>query len=426
MTSRRGGEDGFTISELMVSITLLALALFGVASVFNSSFDMTAASSNRGLAEALASQDTEALRAMPYAQLGYIAPPAGTFENHPYVAVTQGGVSQTTSQTRGSVAFTVTRHIVWMDVPNPLPAATPDAACTDPSICFPQAYKRTTVIVSWSEKSPKSVRQDSNVYPSGRGTYVAGNGAQTGTSNLVFAPTSLVATPPPGGGDGSARIDLAWESPAVADPKGATWVVEWTLDSTFMPGRTNRVTETFPVTATPTAATVYFAVTGLSPAASPATPPYRFRVFSLAGDRVTASTPSNTAARSTTSVSTTPACGLGTVSVSTPGIRRASATGAALATAPYLVVNTNGGCAGTQLRVSFRPAIGASVVTHTLTAEPQTHVYTRSISAAGDVSGSGWDLGQHIFSVAMGPTTSEIVVSKPVLTVCAAGTGPCP
>ena len=67
----RSGEEGFTIVEMMVALSLLAVAMVALSGVFFGGLKAASATSNRTAAVALATRETEAIRAVPYDEIGF-------------------------------------------------------------------------------------------------------------------------------------------------------------------------------------------------------------------------------------------------------------------------------------------------------------------------------------------------------------------
>lgn len=88
------GEEGLTIIELMVALTVFALVMTGVASMLGSTLITTGNNRNRSVAANLAAQEMEIVRATPFTQL-----PVGQV---------------TSTQVVDGVLFTVTRDSEWI------------------------------------------------------------------------------------------------------------------------------------------------------------------------------------------------------------------------------------------------------------------------------------------------------------------------
>src|SRR5690242_18105784 len=173
-TDRASGEGGFTIIEMVVALVILAIVLAPLARVYWSSIRTAGAATHRTDGSSIASREIESMHAVPYAQVGFYADQPGyvsTFEGLTTVSLgstspTSGPLvpqidTQTTGITQGSVDYSVSRYIVWENA-------------DDASTTYASAYKRLTVIVSWSDQAgAHTARQDSLLYPGGLGAYQA-------------------------------------------------------------------------------------------------------------------------------------------------------------------------------------------------------------------------------------------------------------
>src|SRR3954469_6851687 len=167
---RKTSEDGFTIVELVVAIVVLAVVMAPLAQVFWSAMRTAGVASHRTDGSSIASREIEGMRAVPYAQVGFYSDQPGvtsTFEG--YTTVSLGATSPATGLTpqiqpqtpdpsagssfapdpnpanadaivQGNVNFAVQRYVVWFDA-------------QDASSTYVKAYKRLTVLVSWSDQA---------------------------------------------------------------------------------------------------------------------------------------------------------------------------------------------------------------------------------------------------------------------------------
>lgn len=402
--------DGFTLVEMIVAITLLAVIMLEVASVFGAAAKLSGTTNNRARAEAIASRETDALKAIPYARLGFKDTQPGfvsSFENPTpsipnTVIVPDPGTTPTASETFGAIVFNVRRHIVWESA----------------SASQPQAYKRTAVIVSWGDSAGNhEVRQNSIIYPSGSGAYVVPGGSVpapvTPPPGAPDPPTTLLATLPITGTDRATRVDLVWTPPlpSLTAPPVATWAVEWAAGTAPLGSLSwNRVTQSHP------AASLEYSVTGLSPST-----PYRFRVLSRSAAG-TDSLPSPVSATVTTDALSSSACVVNSAVVTPGAIYRTpgATTLSPNPSAPLLSVNSMGCSSASSIRVVYRPVAGAtdpppgSMVQ--TTGAPNVWSFSLPVTTA-------WDIGNHrlLIQHASGTQLSEVA-----FVVCIANAPTCP
>ena len=130
----------------------------------------------------------------------------------------------TTGITQGGVNFSVTRQIVWV-------------GAQDASTTYASAYKRLTVIVSWSDQAgAHTAREDSLLYPGGLGKYqgAMGGPASTTTTTAVLNPSAPVLNAITGLPDpaGETQVPLSWSQPAFGAPI-TSYSVEYSTSASF-------------------------------------------------------------------------------------------------------------------------------------------------------------------------------------------------
>src|SRR4051812_17284833 len=87
---RETGDAGFTIIEMCVAMTILAIVAAGMSGVFWSAIRAAATASHRTDAAAIASREIESIRAVPYSQIGMYGDQTGyasTFEAYSTVTL---------------------------------------------------------------------------------------------------------------------------------------------------------------------------------------------------------------------------------------------------------------------------------------------------------------------------------------------------
>jgi prepilin-type N-terminal cleavage/methylation domain-containing protein len=163
--SRRRG--GFTIVEMVVAMTLLALAMMGLAQIMYGAMGAHVATQQRSVFVELATAEMEALRATPYGAT-CVTPGAGVDTEHDgLLAVTSGSAPCTVtartpvSATAAATSHEIRRWVTWTDAAGAR-VAQGDAGAT---------LKRLTVQLRWDEKNrtPRTIRLTSVRYPGGFG-----------------------------------------------------------------------------------------------------------------------------------------------------------------------------------------------------------------------------------------------------------------
>jgi hypothetical protein len=370
------------------------------------------------------------MRAVPYAQVGFYADQPGfvpTFEGLTSVSV--GSTSPASGQavpliqpetpdpsaaagyapdpdptnavviTQGSVNYSVLRYVVWINAQDGLTTYT-------------QAYKRLTVIVSWSDQAgAHTVRQDSVLYPGGLGTYQGAMGGPTSTTATTTAlnPSAPILNPitPLADPAGETQVSLVWSQP-VAGAAATSFSIEYSTNPSFPAGNFSVITNL-------PASTTTHTVPSLSSDTT-----YYFEIIAYAG---TNSATSNRQS-STTLAAAVPTCQLGQLNVT--GATTLSTTGTILQTNGKMSENlalawtTTGTCAD---------AYNIKAVDPTNAADPTSpyalNVNSGSYSATVASSGSkSWAIGLHTFTVWDVSTNSATTVVK-TFKVCVHGSVSC-
>ncbi|HEX7168229.1 MAG TPA: fibronectin type III domain-containing protein [Acidimicrobiales bacterium] len=362
------GDEGFTLIELLAAMTVLALGVVGVIGVTNSSMKVAADAGARSKAVSVATQVIEEYRALPYDSIPTGSEPGAT-----------GRGRQVPVGTR---TFSVDWHIDMVD----------ETAAADPAqTATTDAYKSLTVTVSWTDDRYREVRQETIIYPGGRGRHVpVAAKVPNAPPGTPAAPSDLVLTIP-AGLTGTTAVDLAWVSPVASNPPIEGFVVQYSTDYF--------VTTQYEVsTSNPTP---YFRVTDLSAGTA-----YQFRVASVAANGTTSgwtgigaiSTPANPLAP----------CRLGLSSVTPKAVhKRGSGNGSKLTTSPRLAVNTIGNCLTTTLRAEYSPRAG---VTRTIALTADDGVFEGTINGE-----EAWDVGRHDIVIRDGTLAER---GSTVLLVC--------
>ncbi|HEX4979395.1 MAG TPA: fibronectin type III domain-containing protein [Acidimicrobiales bacterium] len=347
-------DDGFTIVELVVALTVLAVGIVSVMGVTNSSIGVAGGASARSKAVAVATKEVEALRAIPYPEL------------------TDGYVTET--RTTGGFRHTIERT-VWQP--------------TEPSA---DKHKRALVLVRWSDSAgTHEVHQQTFLYPGGIGP--ASN--QSTVSQVADCVPAVVsdfdADQVLDDTQIATAIDLKWTATLSTCPV-ASYIIEFVTNGSSI---TREVTQL--------ATTLGYRVTGLTPNTQ-----YSFRVRSRSfSGQLSAWT---TYSSASTGVWTTNTCQVGTITLTPSAVKkRSNGQGAGLAEAVLVTVPTQGNCSGTTFRATYRPT-EATTATVNLTADAQ------GIHSGYLDKDLRWDVGRRYVDIT--DTTTNSAAGSVLLTVC--------
>jgi prepilin-type N-terminal cleavage/methylation domain-containing protein len=405
-------EGGFTIIEMVVALAILAMVMAPLARVYWSSIRTAGAAAHRTDGSSIASREIESMHAVPYSQVGFYADQPGyvaSFEG--LTTVSLGSTSpttgplvpqvqpQTTGITQGSVSYSVKRYVVWVDA-------------QDASSTYASAYKRLTVLVSWSDQAgAHTAREDSLLYPGGLGKYQSAMGGTTTSppTTAVLNPSSPVLNAITGLADpaGQTQIPLTWSQPGVGAPP-TSYSIEYSTSASFPPGNFSVVSGLSP-------SITNYTVTSLSASAT-----YYFEVIAYAG--------SNSAVSNVQSFATLPAsaptCKLGQLNVT--GAQSLSTTGTILQNNGKMSEDlslswtTTGTCSSTYVVKAVDPSLAPDPGSpYSLTGSSGT--YSATVASNGS---KNWAIGLHTFTVWNASTNTATTVVK-TFTVCVRGSASC-
>lgn len=143
---RLRADDGMSLVEMMVALLLLGVVLSASANMMISSFMAIGSAESRTRANALANEELENLRALPWSQLAYADAAQAVGVTYPAVHA-DGTVAFTNDISMGGRTFTVTRTVQWHILQTGVS----------------QAFKRMHVDVAWQERGvvPRSLSMES-------------------------------------------------------------------------------------------------------------------------------------------------------------------------------------------------------------------------------------------------------------------------
>lgn len=355
-------ERGFTLAELMVSMFILSIGISALAAVFAGTMRTATISGHRSDGVTLAVRDIEAIRAVPYGELGFSAAVGGysptyTSGTNVYNTVTvpysQLVPGPSPSVFRGA-SFQVSRAIYWVDR-NGNPG---------------NVYKRATVTVQWTDGGGiHVVRQDADIYPGGLGPAVS-TSTTTAAAGVTLAPTVTAAanTLSP-----ASTVNLSWT--AGTGSVQTLWRVQFSSDNFVTPHNVADVPATL----------LSYRVTGLAAGTA-----YQFRVGAINGGA--APVWSTVAGLTTGTGGATGPCQMLSERI-TPSTFTRDATTHKLPSSPVIAVQvaTSGNCVALSLR--YEPVAGPSQVT-SLAPNAAGTTWTANLPTT-----SPWDLGNHVIAV---------------------------
>lgn len=377
LVSRGEADDGFTLVELVVALTVLAVGIVGVIGVTNSSFTVAGGASARSKAVALATREVEAVRAVPYGELGAdrdgdLKPDCGTVTTTPVWSC-----YREYPDTAGGRSFQIERTIKDLD-----------GAGAD-------KHKEVIVAVSWTDQAGShEVHQASFLYPGGIG--LANTGTTTVASDCTpSAPTSLDVSQVTDLVNGlltlqfQTALDLRWTvSPAGCTPSG------------YMIKYRKLGTDTFhEVTRLATARE--FRVPGLTAGTS-----FEFQVFAIGpSGRIGAGSPLSVGVTGSASLN---GCMIGTITITPSAVaKKANNVNSSLDVAPVVRMPVNGAC--TNYDVVYYKALAGPSVTQQM--DPASDAYIETLDSAGP-----WDVGSRFVDIV--ERTSREKVGSVLFTVC--------
>lgn len=371
-------EEGFTLLEMMVTVTILASVFLALSYVMFGSLNALGASRQRSVFVEVANKEMELLRSLPYKDVGVKSTDLATYSGSPprhenrdavvidvtaYPAtLAPPAVSVvTTSSLRGiSLPYMVRRWVTW----------------TDPAGGATHKLKRLHVQLEWTENARTQRRLEltsvlfpgnvgvsgSNTNPTASFTFTPATGIVAGTTSVTFTATATDPDPGPSfsylwnfgdGGTGSgATVTHVFTSPGnpwsvvlvASDGQGGSSVVTQPV-IVAAPAAANVAPTSASFTATPTSGTGPLTVNVSGTATDPDNTPSQLTYHWDFGDGTVLTTSSNAVPHTYASVSTATSYVISLTVTDPAGASSPPAT-------PVTVTVTPGACAITSARFS--------------------------------------------------------------------------
>jgi prepilin-type N-terminal cleavage/methylation domain-containing protein len=387
-------EAGFTLIELVVALAVLAVAVAATTSVFYAGFRTGKIDVDRVNAVALASRQSQLIRLVAYPQLGL---PVGTTttsdpacDSNPAIVTVSPAtvVPVDPPATIAAVAYSVSRCVQWAADSKPFGA---------------QSYKRTTIVVTWSDQGGShAVRQDSIAYPGGLGPAAATTTTTAPACGAPLPATDLTATQ-----SSPTAALLAWTTQTGSPTPISSWIVQYSTDGFVT---TNTLSDS--VLSAGPGQSNKFIVGGLSPSVTT----YRFQVIAVGP--AACSSPQSAAYQSGfASAAGAPAlsCVAQLVTLTPAVAPRQSGFSTLAPQSVTVTVNTNGNCSALSAQYSPSAGVTGSVPLSAATGG----VWTATLPAP--LATDAWDLGLHqitILQAATNVATADLCVVNQGVAAC--------
>ena len=386
----RPSDAGFTFVELVVALTILSVGIVGVIGVTNSSFKVASGASMRSKGVAVATREVEAMRAIPYNEIGADRNPVDGNPDCGEVATTPTwSCLKKFTTSSGGTLFNVQRTIL----------DTTDRNTTDNLPA--DKHKEVIVAVSWTDASgTHEVHQTSFIYPGGIGLANAVTATSTPGNCEPNTPTGLTASQVTDLVNGVATLqvetalDLRWSMSTTGGCEPSGYVIKYRKVGTTTFHEVTRL-----------ATSREYRVPGLTAATT-----YEFQVFAMGpGGRLSSGYATATGTTGTASLN---GCMIGTITVTPPGVPKKAANDNSNldmpgTTKPVVRMPVNGTC--TSYKIVYKKTVSGTPVSQGMAFADGA--YTANIDTNGP-----WDVSSRFVDIIETATSKK--VGTVLFTVC--------
>lgn len=382
----RESDAGFTFVELVVALTILSVGIVGVIGVTNSSFKAASGANMRSKAVAVATREVEAMRAIPYNEIGADRNPVDGQPDCGTVTTTPSWSCHRppTPTVYGGTTFLVQRTIL-------------DTTDRDTSDSVPaDKHKEVIVAVSWTDSAgTHEIHQTSFIYPGGIGLATAVTSPPPSGNCEPNTPTGLTANQVTDLVSGvptlqfETALDLRWSMGTSGGCDASGYVIKYRKVGTTTFHEVTRL-----------ATSREYRVPGLTAGTS-----YEFQVFAMGpGGRLSGGYATATGTTGTASLN---GCMIGTITVTPPGVPKKAANENSNLdmpsnTKPIVRMPVNGSC--TSYKILYKKTVSGTPFSQAMAFADGA--YTASLDPNGP-----WDVSSRFIDVV------EVATSKKVGTV---------
>jgi prepilin-type N-terminal cleavage/methylation domain-containing protein len=232
--SRFRGEDGFTLVEILVAISILLVGVLGVTTMVSVSDRTTVVNNSRQGATALARRALETSRSLPFRTIKSATLVSDIQTQSPDLATTTSG---TWNVARDGYVYTLDATVCRVDDDSDGygvhdsadPAFCSDNTSTGTADSQPSDYKRVTVTASWAaDGQNRTIRQVTLVPPGGTGDAPAATDVHPTSPTATGGQPLIISSRP-------TPSQVVFSATTTNSPSYMSWLIDGTAAATCPP-----------------------------------------------------------------------------------------------------------------------------------------------------------------------------------------------